>query len=68
MGCGAAGTLGLKMVKAGGATRIIVVEPHPEKRDYALANGAHHVIDPGSEDVVEKVREYTGGKMVDVVM
>ncbi len=68
MGAGAAGTLGLKLVKAGGATKIIVVEPHPGKREYALANGAHYVIDPETEDVAAKVREYTNGKMVDVVM
>ena len=68
LGAGAAGTLGLKLVVAGGATKIIVVEPHAGKRDYAKAHGAHHVIDPTTEDVVAKVREYTGGKMVDVVM
>ncbi len=68
MGAGAAGSLGLKLVKAGGATKIIVVEPHEGKREYAKASGAHYVIDPNSEDVAAKVREYTNGKMVDVVM
>jgi 2-desacetyl-2-hydroxyethyl bacteriochlorophyllide A dehydrogenase len=65
LGAGAAGSYAIKLLKAGGATKIIVSEPHPGKRDYALSAGVNNVIDPTSEDVVAKVKEYTDGKMVD---
>lgn len=68
LGCGAAGSIALKYVKAGGATKVIVVEPHEEKRKYALENGADFVIDPDTEDVKDKMSEYTNSKMVDSVM
>lgn len=68
LGAGAAGSYALKLCKAAGCTQIIVSEPHPEKREYALANGADYVIDPLSEDVIAKVKEYTNGEMVDVCL
>lgn len=68
LGAGAAGSIALKLVKAGGATKIIVVEPIAGKREYALANGANYVIDPETEDVVAKIKEYTNNKMVDTVI
>ncbi len=68
LGCGGAGSYALKLLKAGGATQVIVSEPHPGKRAYALAQGADHVIDPTTENVAEKVNEYTHGEMVDVCL
>ncbi len=68
LGCGGAGSYILKLLKAGGATKIIVSEPHPEKREFALKHGAAYVIDPAKEDVLEKVKEYTGGLKCDVVI
>jgi 2-desacetyl-2-hydroxyethyl bacteriochlorophyllide A dehydrogenase len=65
LGAGAAGSYAIKLLKAGGATKIIVSEPHPGKRDHALRAGANDVIDPTTENVVAKVKEYTDGKMVD---
>jgi len=67
MGCGGAGSYVVKQVIAGGASQVIVVEPHADKRTYALAQGADYVIDPTTEDVVAKVKEYTNGEMVDDV-
>jgi L-iditol 2-dehydrogenase len=66
LGHGGAGNYFRKMLKAGGCTRLIVSEPHPEKRKYALKNGADAVIDPYKEDVVKRVKELTGGEGVDV--
>lgn len=68
LGCGAAGSYALKLAKAGGATQIIVSEPNAGKRDYALSQGANYVIDPTTEDVAAKVKEYTNGEMVDVCL
>jgi L-iditol 2-dehydrogenase len=68
LGCGAAGSYALKLCKAAGCTQIIVSEPHPEKREYALSQGADYVIDPSSEDVAAKIKEYTNGEMMDVCL
>jgi len=66
LGHGGAGNYFRKMLKAGGCTKLIVSEPHPEKRKYALENGADYVIDPYAEDLVKRVAELTGGEGVDV--
>jgi len=66
LGHGGAGNYFRKMIKAAGATKLIVIEPNPEKRAYALAHGADHVIDPYAEDVVRCVEALTGGEGVDV--
>ncbi len=68
LGCGGAGSYALKLAKAGGATRIIVSEPNAGKREFALSQGADYVIDPTTEDVAAKVKEYTNGEMVDVCL
>ncbi len=68
LGCGGAGSYALKLCKAAGCTQIIVSEPNAGKREYALSQGADYVIDPATEDVVEKVKEYTNGKMTDVCL
>ena len=68
LGAGGAGSYAIKLCKAAGVTNLIVSEPHPGKRAYALSQGANYVIDPTSEDVVAKVKEYTNGKMVDTCL
>lgn len=65
----AAGGVGLiagQWAKALGAT-VIGTAGSKEKIDLALAHGYDHVIDYGREDFVERVKEITGGKGVDVV-
>ncbi|MBB3607885.1 quinone oxidoreductase [Rhizobium sp. BK602] len=65
----AAGGVGLiagQWAKALGAT-VIGTAGSAEKVKLALANGYDHVIDYGRENFVERVREITGGKGVDVV-
>lgn len=68
LGCGGAGSYFVKLLKAGGATKIIVSEPHPAKREFALKNGATHVIDPTKEDVLARVKEITNGLKCDVAI
>jgi S-(hydroxymethyl)glutathione dehydrogenase/alcohol dehydrogenase len=63
-GCG---NLGLWMVQAAhdaGADPIIVIDPIAERRRLALRLGATHALEP-SPDLVERVRELTGGRGVD---
>jgi len=65
----AAGGVGLiagQWAKALGAT-VIGTAGSPDKVKLALAHGYDHVIDYSSESFVDRVREITGGKGVDVV-
>src|SRR5690606_33456350 len=47
--------------------RLIGTASTPEKAELARENGAWEVIDYSRENVVERVRDLTGGKMVPVV-
>ncbi|MGV6871569.1 quinone oxidoreductase family protein [Pseudochelatococcus sp. B33] len=65
----AAGGVGLiltQWAKHLGAT-VIATAGSPEKVELVRAKGADHVIDYTKENFVERVREITGGKGVDVV-
>lgn len=65
---GAAGGVGLAAVAVGKrlGARVIATASTADKRALAQAQGADHVFGTGSGDLVEKVREITGGG-VDVV-
>ncbi|CAH0039778.1 unnamed protein product [Clonostachys rhizophaga] len=63
------GPIGLAVVQvlAGrGCSNIIVSEVSKKRREFALEFGAHNVIDPTAEDVVERVKALTGGRGADV--
>ncbi len=66
-GAGSIGLIMLNLVKYRGGTRITVIEPVPERREMALALGAHHVIDPAAQDIVAEARKITGGMGFDFV-
>lgn len=66
---GAAGGLGLfavQLAKIYGAT-VIAAASTEEKRNIATANGADFTVDYTQRGWVQKVRELTGGKGVDIV-
>ena len=67
IGAGIMGLLHAKLAQLRGA-RVIVSEMDPERRKKALKLGAHDVIDPSSEDAIEKVKELTNGVGADVVV
>lgn len=67
LGAGPMGCLLIQVARLEGASRIIVTEPTAARRDLALALGADIGLD-GGEDVVEEVRELTGGIGADVVI
>ena len=48
-----------------GAERIVAVDVAPDKLDHALALGATDVVDAGTGDPVETVRELAGGRGVE---
>lgn len=63
---GGVGLIACQWARSIGATLIGTVSSD-EKAALALANGATHVINSARENVVERVRELTGGELCDVV-
>jgi len=66
IGAGTMGALHLRLAKMAGAT-VIVSDPDARRRDLAKALGAHLTIDPSSGDPGALIKEYTGGRLADVV-
>lgn len=62
LGGGPIGLAVVQSLKARGAENIIVSEPAARRREFAKQFGAHHVLDPTSEDIVTKVREFCDGR------
>ena len=63
------GPIGLSVVLAllgKGCKNITVAEVSKRRRQFALDFGAHNVIDPSSQDVVEEVKKLTKGQGADV--
>ncbi len=65
LGAGAIGMSCLEMARQMGAATIIVSDPLEHKLAIARRIGATHGFNPDREDLVEKVREVSGGRMVD---
>ena len=66
LGAGTIGLLVLAVVKAQGASRVVVSDVLETKRARASALGAHGVVDAAADDVVEQVRAALG-ESADVV-
>ena len=64
-GIGGLGVHAVQVARLVGASPVIAVDPLPSARERALALGADVALDPRSEDVVARVREVTGGLMLD---
>lgn len=67
-GGGGIGLIAVQLAKLAGAAKIVLIEPVAAKRAKALAHGADFVIDPVSEDVMQKTAELTGGLGFDSVI
>jgi L-iditol 2-dehydrogenase len=65
IGAGLMGMLHLLLAKARGAV-VIVSEPNEFRANKAREVGADYVFNPMEEDYVEKVKELSGGRGVDV--
>jgi L-iditol 2-dehydrogenase len=66
-GPGPIGLLCLKLLVANGIKTIVAGAPKDDERlAYAMQYGAHAVINVGNEDLQIAVKEYTGGRGVDV--
>ena len=67
-GLGAIGLQAVQIARAGGARRVIGVDPIAIRRDYAEAHGADLVLDPTACDAGYEIKMSTGKKGVDVSM
>jgi L-iditol 2-dehydrogenase len=68
MGAGPIGVLHVMLARLRGATRIIVSEPAPGRREQALTLGADVVVDPLNEDLAAVVAAESGRRGADVVI
>jgi threonine dehydrogenase-like Zn-dependent dehydrogenase len=68
LGGGPIGLLYLILLKAAGASPLIVSEPAPHRARWARDLGADEVIDPRATNVQDVVRELTDGRGVDVAV
>jgi threonine dehydrogenase-like Zn-dependent dehydrogenase len=68
LGGGPIGLLYLILLKAAGASPLIVSEPAPHRARWARELGADEVVDPRAANVQDVVRELTEGRGVDVAV
>lgn len=61
MGFGVLGIIALKILRAAGASPIIVADPVKEKRELAIRHGADFALNPLDENFAKEVKEITGG-------
>jgi L-iditol 2-dehydrogenase len=65
VGQGPIGLMFTNMLKRFGARRVIAIDPIPWRLEWARRMGASEVVDAGQVDMVEAVRDLTGGVGVD---
>lgn len=68
IGCGGVGDAAIAGARLAGAGTIIAIDRDQRKLDWAKDFGATHTIDATSEDVVERIKDLTGGFGADVVI
>ena len=67
LGGGPIGLAVIQALRAKGASKIIVSEIAPRRKDFAKEFGAHYVVDPSKDDLVKTVRDICGGTGVNIV-
>jgi S-(hydroxymethyl)mycothiol dehydrogenase len=68
IGCGGVGNAAVLGARLAGAARIIAIDVDDRKLEWARGLGATHTVNARKGDVVEAVRELTGGFGADVVI
>jgi len=68
IGAGPIGLLHLQAAKAAGADQTFVLEIADVRKEFAKNLGATMVLDPNETDVVQAIKDNTGGLGVDVVI
>ncbi len=67
LGCGPIGCFAVGVARAAGASLVLASDLNDTRLRLAGAMGAHHLLNPTRDDVVERVRELTHGNGVDLV-
>jgi len=67
-GCGAIGLFSIAVAKACGAARVFAVEVNEHRRTVAAKMGADVVLNPETDNVVERIKDETDGTGVDVLL
>lgn len=67
-GCGAIGLFSIAVAKACGAARVFAIEVNAHRRATAATMGADVTLDPATDNVVEIIKDATGGTGVDVLL
>jgi threonine 3-dehydrogenase len=67
-GCGPVGLMTLLIARARSAKTIIAADISDYRTQFARRLGADHVVNPKTENMVEKVRDLTQGTGVDVLL
>ncbi|KAG6595716.1 hypothetical protein SDJN03_12269, partial [Cucurbita argyrosperma subsp. sororia] len=68
IGIGGVGSSCLQIARAFGASHIIAVDVQDDKLLKAKTSGATHTVNSLKEDAIEKIKEITGGKGVDIAV
>ncbi|MGH3436397.1 MAG: S-(hydroxymethyl)mycothiol dehydrogenase [Sciscionella sp.] len=68
IGCGGVGSAAVAGASLAGAGTVIAVDVDDRKLGWAKEFGATHTIDAGNADVIERIKELTGGFGADVVI
>ena len=68
LGCGGVGDAAIAASALAGARTVIAVDLDDRKLEWARRFGATHTVNAGAGDVVEAIREMTGGFGADVVI
>jgi threonine 3-dehydrogenase len=67
-GCGPIGLMSVAVAKACGSSTVFATETNEHRRKMAKEMGADFVLNPASEDAVQKILQATGGTGVDVLL
>ncbi len=67
IGCGPIGCFAVGVARAAGAALVLASDLNDRRLALATAMGAHVTLNPGTDDVVARVNELTGGDGVDLV-
>lgn len=68
IGVGGVGSSCLQIAKAFGASQVIAVDVLDEKLQNATTLGATHTVNAAKDDAVERIKEITDGRGVDVAI
>jgi threonine 3-dehydrogenase len=67
LGCGPIGCFAVGVARAAGASLVVASDFNPTRLELAREMGAQVTLNPGTDDVVARVRELTDGDGVDLV-